>query len=83
MADFNLPQGYPVAVGVSGGADSLFLSLMMKKWSLDTGHKVVALTVNHNLRPEAEVEAKTVSVQMKKGDGEYAEVLIEPAHLRF
>ncbi len=66
MADFNLPAGCVVAVGVSGGADSLFLTIMMQKWALKTGHKVVALTVNHNLRPEAEAEAQTVSVQMKK-----------------
>ncbi len=66
MADFNLPVGCVVAVGISGGADSLFLALMLKKWAIATGHELVALTVNHNLRPEAMDEAKHVSVQMKK-----------------
>ena len=66
MDGFDLPAECGVAVGVSGGADSLFLAIMMKKWSEKTGRKMVALTVNHNLRPEALSEAETVSGQMKK-----------------
>lgn len=46
-----------VAVGVSGGADSLALALMLK----DAGKKVVALTVNHCLRNEAQAEAEYVA----------------------
>ena len=38
-----------IAVGVSGGADSLALALRLN----EQGHKVIALTVDHGLRPEA------------------------------
>ena len=51
-----------IAVGVSGGADSLALALMLK----DIGKKVVALTVNHCLRKEAQSEAEYVASLMKK-----------------
>ena len=46
-----------IAVGVSGGADSLALSLMLK----DAGKKVVALTVDHCLRKESAKEAEYVA----------------------
>lgn len=51
-----------VAVGVSGGADSMALALMLK----DCGKKVVALTVNHCLRKEAGNEAEYVAKVMKQ-----------------
>ena len=51
-----------VAVGVSGGADSLALVLMLK----DAGKKVVALTVDHCLRKESAKEAEYVAGLMKK-----------------
>lgn len=51
-----------IAVGVSGGADSLALALMLK----DSGKKVVALTVNHCLRNEAQAEAEYVAKIMQK-----------------
>lgn len=51
-----------IAVGVSGGADSLALALMLHF----EGKKVVALTVNHNLRKEAQQEAEYVAKVMKK-----------------
>lgn len=51
-----------IAVGVSGGADSLALALMLK----DNGKKVVALTVNHCLRKEAQAEAEYVAKIMQK-----------------
>lgn len=65
MDAFNLPEKCPVAVGVSGGADSLFLTLFLKKWADETGHTVTALTVNHNLRAEAAAEAENVGTFLK------------------
>ena len=56
-----------VAVGVSGGADSLALALMLK----DMGKKVVALTVDHCLRKESAKEAEYVANLMKKCDIEH------------
>ncbi len=56
-----------VAVGVSGGADSLALVLMLK----ETGKKVIALTVDHCLRKESSDEAEYVASLMKKYDIEH------------
>ena len=56
-----------VAVGVSGGADSLALALMLK----DMGKTVVALTVDHCLRKESADEAEYVAKLMKKHDIEH------------
>ncbi len=56
-----------IAVGVSGGADSLALALMMK----EQGKVPIALTVNHNLRKEAQAEAEYVAKIMKENDIEH------------
>lgn len=50
-----------IAVGVSGGADSLALALQMH----ECGLKVVALTVDHGLRQESYDEAQYVAKLMK------------------
>lgn len=63
MDGFELPSA-PIAVGVSGGADSIFLALLLKKWADKKHIALVAVTVNHNLRSESKAEAKKVAVQM-------------------
>ncbi len=50
----------PVAVAVSGGADSLALLLLTQRWARQTGGRVVALTVDHGLRPNSAQEARRV-----------------------
>ena len=47
----------PVALAISGGPDSMAMLHMMHEQGLEC----VALTVNHNLRPEAIVEARYVA----------------------
>ncbi|HEX6841515.1 MAG TPA: tRNA lysidine(34) synthetase TilS, partial [Stellaceae bacterium] len=49
-----------VAIGVSGGADSLALALLAQAWAVAQGGAVTALTVDHGLRPEAAGEARQV-----------------------
>ncbi len=49
-----------IAVGVSGGPDSLSLALLMNDWARSHGGSVLALTVDHGLRPEAAAEARQV-----------------------
>jgi tRNA(Ile)-lysidine synthase len=49
-----------IAVGVSGGPDSLALTLLMNDWAKSHGGAVLALTVDHGLRPEAAAEARQV-----------------------
>lgn len=55
-----------VAVAVSGGADSLALVLLMNDYARVANFKIVALTVNHHLRPEATEEAEYVANLMQK-----------------
>ncbi|MBR6356136.1 MAG: tRNA lysidine(34) synthetase TilS [Alphaproteobacteria bacterium] len=54
-----------IAVAVSGGADSLALVLMAKEELTVFGYEIIALTVNHHLRPSAAQEAAYVAEVMK------------------
>ncbi len=56
-----------VAAGVSGGADSLALVLRLKKYC----KKVIALTVDHGLRPSSRQEAEYVAELMQKAGIEH------------
>ena len=49
-----------VAVAVSGGSDSMALTLLLKDWCQINGVALVAFTVDHALRDEAAEEAKLV-----------------------
>ena len=53
--------GDVVAVGVSGGADSLALLLLMDELLRPLGRRVAALTVDHGLRKESRAEAEYVA----------------------
>ena len=55
-----------MAVAVSGGADSLCLTFLLKKWADKNGVKLFAFTVDHGLRPESGKEAMAVQKQLKK-----------------
>ncbi|HKO08727.1 MAG TPA: tRNA lysidine(34) synthetase TilS [Alphaproteobacteria bacterium] len=49
-----------LAVAVSGGADSMALAILASHWAAAHGGSLVALTVDHGLRPEAAAEARRV-----------------------
>ncbi|MBA4117800.1 MAG: tRNA lysidine(34) synthetase TilS [Candidatus Puniceispirillum sp.] len=49
-----------IAVAVSGGADSMAACLLAKEWASARGTSLLALTVDHGLRPESRVEAESV-----------------------
>jgi tRNA(Ile)-lysidine synthase len=49
--------GPRLAVAVSGGADSLTLALLADAWARARGGSVLALVVDHRLRPESSREA--------------------------
>ena len=66
MDTFDIPTDSVIGVGVSGGADSLCLTVLLNNWCQKCGIKMVALTVNHNLRSEAAKEAEWVAKQMKQ-----------------
>lgn len=56
----DLPPG-PVGVAVSGGGDSLALTLLLHGLAASTGHPPAAVTVDHGLRPESAQEAAEVA----------------------
>ncbi|MCW5737115.1 MAG: tRNA lysidine(34) synthetase TilS [Enhydrobacter sp.] len=59
MAQFQPFESQPVlAVGVSGGRDSLALAVLAHDWSTARKGRVLALIVDHGLRPESGAEAR-------------------------
>lgn len=65
----NLPLGTKkIGVAVSGGADSLALTFLLKNWAKQNHMELYAFTVNHGLRKEAKKEADAVhQLLTKKG----------------
>lgn len=57
-----------VAVGVSGGPDSLALTFLMDAWVRARGGSVLGLTLDHGLRPEAAEEARWVGTVLNGRD---------------
>ncbi len=49
-----------LAAAVSGGPDSLCLTLLARDWANARGGEVIGLTVDHGLRPESAAEAHRV-----------------------
>ena len=60
MAQANLPPRPILVVGISGGADSLYLTLILNEWIKKHEGKLLAVTVDHALRPESADEAQSV-----------------------
>ncbi len=60
-----------LCIGVSGGSDSLALVLMAHEELTSLGYKIIALTVNHGLRPSAQEEADYVAKIMKEHNIEH------------
>jgi tRNA(Ile)-lysidine synthase len=50
-----------LAVGVSGGSDSLALLILAERWVRARSGRVVALTVDHRLRADSTAEARDVA----------------------
>jgi len=64
---FHLIDSNKIAVALSGGADSLALTLLTLQWIKKfKNRELVALTVNHNLRKEAPAEAKLVTQMLSE-----------------
>ena len=54
-----------IAIGVSGGSDSLSLAYLSKIYSLEFNNKIHVLIINHNLRKESYKEALKVKRILK------------------
>lgn len=66
-----------IAVGCSGGADSMALALLLQAWVGAAGGSLTALTVDHRLRPESGAEAARVAEWMR-ARGIVHETLVRP-----
>ncbi|MCK5425420.1 MAG: tRNA lysidine(34) synthetase TilS [Emcibacter sp.] len=70
FSDLLLPMkpiaGQRIAVAVSGGADSLTLTMMLGEYCQSQGIILTALTVDHGLRDAAAEEARTVGGWLKE-----------------
>ncbi len=55
-----------LAVAVSGGADSMALLHLARAWCTGRDGEILALTVDHRLRPESASEAEAVGVWMAR-----------------
>ena len=67
----SFPEMKTIAVAVSGGADSMALSLLMHEWAQPLGKKVIGLTVDHQLRSNSTQEATQVNDWFKRHDIEH------------
>ena len=61
MAPFRISEGARIAVAVSGGADSMALTLLLASWAEERAIRLTALTVDHQLRAAAGDEAREVA----------------------
>ncbi len=68
-----------IAVALSGGADSLALALLLKRWAARRRGTVLALTVDHGVRPEAAAEARQVAGWMRRSGLRHATIALDSA----
>lgn len=77
-----------VAVGVSGGPDSLALAILADRWARRRGGEIHALSVDHRLRPESAaelarlarwLEARAIRHEILVWDGEKPRTRIQEA----
>lgn len=67
MAPFAPFERHPdLAVAVSGGRDSLCLALLASEWAGSREGRVIALIVDHGLRPESADEALSTSCLLER-----------------
>lgn len=60
--DFSILLPYnKIALAVSGGPDSMAMLCLINNWAKTFKKEIIAITVNHNLRPEAQEECKYVA----------------------
>ncbi|MCR4378906.1 MAG: tRNA lysidine(34) synthetase TilS [Rhodospirillales bacterium] len=71
MVSFDVKPAERVAVAVSGGADSLALTLLLADWAAARDCEIVALTVDHGLRAGSKTEALQVASWLRDAGVEH------------
>lgn len=73
-SDFNFSQHSRVAVAVSGGSDSIGLLVLLDEYlsRMSVRPQIIAVTVDHGLRPEAAEEARSVAAFCAQRDIRHA-----------
>ena len=72
-----------IAVAVSGGSDSLALTLLSSFWAKENNVEVVAITVDHNLRKNSAKEALLVNKWLQKYKINHSQDHVwKPQHIR-
>ena len=66
MQCFSFPPRPRLAVAVSGGADSLALSVLTRNWIAHRNGFLVGVIVDHHLRPESTREAQRTKQQLRQ-----------------
>lgn len=66
MASMNIGRPNNIAVAVSGGGDSMALTLLLNQWCLKKNIKLNAVTVDHSLREASKQEAENVSTWLRQ-----------------
>lgn len=66
-----LKKSLRIAVAVSGGIDSLALTLLADKWARKNNIKIIGITIDHQLRPSSKDEAENVGKILKKNSIEH------------
>ncbi|MFN3511794.1 MAG: tRNA lysidine(34) synthetase TilS [Phenylobacterium sp.] len=61
----------PMAVGVSGGGDSVALALLARRWAADHGRPLLLLTVDHGLSPLSTAWTQTCRALAKRLDADF------------
>ncbi len=60
--NFNIPDDQKhIAVGLSGGGDSMALAHMICAWAVENNRHIHLLSLNHNLRDDAKIEASQIA----------------------
>lgn len=63
-----------IVIAVSGGPDSMTLLDLSRKWAINNQIKIIAITINHNLRKESYLESKLVKEYADKYGIEFHEL---------
>ena len=62
----NIIKNKNIGIAISGGPDSIALTLLLNKFKNKYSYKLIAFTVDHQLRKESNQEAKNVKNLMEK-----------------